>query len=62
MVFSWAGCHRYDVGARVKSKSSPRRPSDTAWESYLGAVPPTLPVRPSLALQGNYAGRPVSTP
>jgi hypothetical protein len=38
------------------------RTSDTAWESYPGAVPPTLPVRPSLALQGNCAGRPVSTP
>jgi hypothetical protein len=24
----------HDAGARVKSESSPHRPSDTAWESY----------------------------
>jgi hypothetical protein len=39
-------------GAWVKGESPSRRPSDTAWESYLGVVPPTLPVRPSLALCG----------
>jgi hypothetical protein len=37
----------HDAGARVKSESSPRWPSDTACESYPNAVPPTLPVRPS---------------
>jgi hypothetical protein len=31
----------YTAGARVKGESPPRRPSDTAWESYLGVVPPT---------------------
>jgi hypothetical protein len=45
----------YDAGAWVKSESSTRQPSDTAWESYIDAVPPALPVRPSLALQGNCA-------
>jgi hypothetical protein len=43
-------------------ESSPCRPSDIAWESYSGAVPPTRPVRPSLALCGSCAERPVSTP
>jgi hypothetical protein len=52
----------YAAGARVKGESLPRRPSDTAWESYPDAVPPTCVVRPSLALCGSYAGRPVSTP
>jgi hypothetical protein len=50
------------AGVRVKGESLPRRPSDTAWESYPGVVPPTLPVRPSLALYRSCAGRPVSTP
>jgi hypothetical protein len=40
------------AGARVKGESPPCRPSDTAWESYLGVVPPTRPVWPSLALCG----------
>jgi hypothetical protein len=35
------------AGAQVKDESTPCRPSDTSWESYLGPVPPTLPVRPS---------------
>jgi hypothetical protein len=50
------------TGARVKGESPPRRPSDTAWESYPGAVPPTRVVRSSLALCGSCAGRSVSTP
>jgi hypothetical protein len=40
------------AGARVKGESPPRRPSDTAWESYPDAVPLTRSVRPSLALCG----------
>jgi hypothetical protein len=40
------------AGARVKGESPPRRPSDTAWESYHGTVPLTRPVRLSLALCG----------
>jgi hypothetical protein len=47
--------------ARVKSESPPHQPSDTAWESYPGAVPPTRVVRPSPALCGSCAGRLVST-
>jgi hypothetical protein len=35
----------YVVGAWVKGESLPRRPSDTAWESYPGAVPPTHVMR-----------------
>jgi hypothetical protein len=35
-----------------KGESSPLRPSDTAWESYPGAVPQTHPVRPFSALCG----------
>jgi hypothetical protein len=35
----------YVVGTLVKGESLPRRPSDTAWESYPGAVPPTRPVQ-----------------
>jgi hypothetical protein len=45
-----------------KGESSPRRPSDTARESYLGVVPPTLLVRPYRPLHQRCAGRPVSTP
>jgi hypothetical protein len=30
-----------------KGESPPRRPTDTAWEPYPGAVPPTLLVGPS---------------
>jgi hypothetical protein len=52
----------YNIGARVKGESSPHCPSNTAQESYPGAVSPTLPLRPSLALWGSCAGRPVSTP
>jgi hypothetical protein len=51
-----------DADARVKSESPPRRPSDTTWESYPGAVSPTLLVGPSRTLWGSCAGRPVSTP
>jgi hypothetical protein len=40
------------AGAWFKGESSPRWPSDTTWESYLGAVPLTSPVQPSLALCG----------
>jgi hypothetical protein len=40
------------AGARVKGESPPRRPTDTAWESYPRVVSPTRPVRPSLALCG----------
>jgi hypothetical protein len=43
---------RRAAGARVKGESPPRRPSNTAWESYPGAVPPTRPVWPSSALCG----------
>jgi hypothetical protein len=50
------------AGARVKDEFPPRLPSDTVWESYPSAVPPTRPLRPSLALCGSCAGRPVSTP
>jgi hypothetical protein len=50
------------VGARVKGKFLPRRPCDTAWESYPGAASLTRPVRPSLALCECCAGRPVSSP
>jgi hypothetical protein len=49
------------AGALVKGESPPRRPSDTSWESYLGVVPSTRAVRPSPALCGSCAGRPVST-
>jgi hypothetical protein len=35
------------TGVQVKDESVPYRPSDTAWESYPGAVSQTLPVRPS---------------
>jgi hypothetical protein len=51
---------RYIAGAQVKGESPPRRPSNTAWESYPGAVPPTRDVRPSPALCGSCAGRLVS--
>jgi hypothetical protein len=49
---------------RAQVKGDPRhdRPSDTAWESYPGVVPPTRAMRPSPALCGSCAGRPVSTP
>jgi hypothetical protein len=50
------------ASAWVKGESSPCRPSDSTWESYLGTVPPTLPVRPSLALYGSCVVRSVSTP
>jgi hypothetical protein len=50
------------AGARVKRESPSRRPSNTASESYPGAVPPTHVVRPSPTLCGSYAGRPMSTP
>jgi hypothetical protein len=43
---------RHAAGAQVKRESPPRRPSDTAWESYPGAVPPARTVRPSPALCG----------
>jgi hypothetical protein len=46
------------VGARVKGESPPRRPSDTAWESYPGVVPPTRVVRPPPVL----CRKAVSTP
>jgi hypothetical protein len=50
------------AGARVKGESPPRRPSDTAWESYPGVVLPTHVVRLSPAQCGSCAGRSVSTP
>jgi hypothetical protein len=50
------------AGVWVKGGSPPRQPSDTAWESYPDAVPPTRAVRPSPTLCGSCAGRPVSTP
>jgi hypothetical protein len=43
---------RTHAGAQVKHESAPCRPSDIAWESYSGAVSPTLPVKPSLPLYG----------
>jgi hypothetical protein len=48
------------TGARVKGESPPRRPSNTAWESYPNAVRPTRTVRPSPTLCGCCAGRSVS--
>jgi hypothetical protein len=48
------------TGARVKGESPPRRSSDTVWESYPGVVRPTRTVRPSPALCGCCARRPVS--
>jgi hypothetical protein len=50
------------AGARVKGESPPRQPSDTAWESYPRAVPPTRVVRQSPTLCGSCAGKLVSTP
>jgi hypothetical protein len=50
----------YDTGAWVKGESPPRRPSDTAWESYPGVVRPTRTAWPSTTLCGYCAGRPVS--
>jgi hypothetical protein len=50
----------YVVGAQVKGESPPRRPSDTAWESYPGDVRPTRTERPFPALCGCCAGRSVS--
>jgi hypothetical protein len=52
----------HTAGTRVKGESPPRQPSDTAWESYPDAIPPTRPVRPSPVLCGSCAGSPVSTP
>jgi hypothetical protein len=44
---------------RPRPATPPRRPSDTAWESYPSAVPPTHAVWPSPALCGSCVGRPV---
>jgi hypothetical protein len=50
------------AGSRVKGESPPRRPSNTAWESYPSVVPPTRVVRPSTTMCESCAGRSVSTP
>jgi hypothetical protein len=52
---------RHNSGARVKDKSTSCRSFDTAWESYPGAVSPTLPVRPSSPLYGTVGKASVSS-
>jgi hypothetical protein len=50
----------YIAGAQLKGESPARWPSNTAWESYPDAIPPTRAVRPIPALCRSCAGRPVS--